>query len=433
MKKAILIFPEIEFFPVQYPTGLYQLATYCKNHYDVIVLDQRLLKEQLFQTIDFHLSQGNTLCIGLSVMTGTQIKNAIEISKHYQKRIPIVWGGLHPTILPTQTIADDYVDYVIRGEGESAFLQLLSFLDTGIASEKSFLTRGCLNNTYNVFEDFANAEYIDFEKFPVAEQYIVKRDGFARAFSLETSRGCPYGCAYCHNTAFKKRYRKKNADHVIEVINELITRYMIDGIVFQEDNFFITDTRSARIIEYLSRQSSRSPIGWKANCRIDFMLKKIEDKKFMNSLRSSHCHLLQFGAESGSNRILKLINKGIQVQDIIRLNQKLSGIPIKVRYNFIVGFPGETMQEINSTLTLIDQLKAENPNMDAPFLNIYTPYPGTPLFAEAQKLGLQSPQNTEGWINYQWNSCVGNWLDVEAQEFLTRLSKNYINNSQYLK
>ena len=190
MKIALLCFPAVNNEKPQYPIGLYKISFFCRNYYKVIVLDQRI--EDVYQKIDSYLKTNEIICLGISVMTGIQILNAIEISKRYHGKIPIVWGGIHPTITPEQTLANDYIDYVIIGEGEEAFLNLLYFLDEKNIDEEKFLSKNNNKFEVNILNQFSEIPYIDFSAEKINEAYLIGRDGFLRAFNIETSRGCPY-------------------------------------------------------------------------------------------------------------------------------------------------------------------------------------------------------------------------------------------------
>jgi anaerobic magnesium-protoporphyrin IX monomethyl ester cyclase len=429
-KKAILVFPCIDSFGIQYPTGLYRIASYCLSKFDVIVFDQRLHRDYMHDLENIIDKSDNILCIGLSVMTGGQIKYAIQISEKFHGRIPIVWGGHHPTLLPSQTISNDFIDYIIVGDGEESFLNLLIYLDGGNIDKPLFLDKKNRNYSFNQLQLNKCSEYINFNKLPIEDCYFVKRDGFRKSFTLETSRGCPFNCSYCHNSIHRKKYQVFKNSVIFECIEYLIDHHKIDGIIFQEDNFFINRKRTKEILVFLKEKVS---IGWKSNCRIDLMLKILSEETFISLILESGCKILQFGVESGSDETLKLINKRYFVHDVIKLNRKLSKYPIKVRYNFIVGFPTEKEYDIDKTLKLIDTLKSDNPNMEPPFLNIYTPYPGTSLYNLAVENGFVEPLDTVEWINYKWNSSNGKWLNKERSKYLENLSLKYFNNSLYLK
>ena len=428
MKIAILCFPTVNNEKPQYPIGLYKIAFFCRNYYRVIVLDHRI--EDVYQKIDSYLGTDKVLCLGISVMTGIQILGAIEISRKYSGKIPIVWGGTHPTITPEQTIANDYVDYVVLGEGEEAFLNLLYFLDGRKINEEKFLSKKNNRVAVNILGQFSETPYIDFREENINDSYIIGRDGFHRAFNIETSRGCPHLCAYCHNSVYFSKYRCITASSIKDIIDALIDSYKIDGIIFQEDNLFMDKTRIEQIQNFLANRN----IGWKGNSRINYFNTLVDDKNFMSMLLVSGCSTIQFGLESGSQKVLDFIDKKIRVEDYISVNKKLAEYDLKIRYNFIVGFPGETEDDMEMTFNVIERLMSENRNVLHPFLNIYTPYPGTRLYKTACEHGFSPPVNTEGWSAVSWNNAKGlPWLDSALNEFLDRKTKEFYNRSGYLR
>jgi len=254
------------------------------------------------------------------------------------------------------------------------------------------------------------------------------KDGFKKAFSIETSRGCPHGCGFCHNTILNHKYRTVETDYVIKSIKDLYELYKIDGVIFQEDNFFLDQNRVLKIIDYLDEINC---IGWKANSRISYF-DRFSDK-FLNRLENSNCKLLQFGIEAGSNRILKLINKKITVEEIIEINKKLARFNIKIRYNFIIGFPTETVEEIHTTLKLIEILRNDNRNLESPFVNIYTPYPGTPVYNLAIEQGFIPPPTLYDWSKISWNETNNMIKDKNLRSEIFKISNQYVSKSNYLR
>lgn len=425
---AILVFPKIDFFStIQYPTGLYKIAYYCKSQYNILILDERL--ENIEEKINFFLNQKHKLlCIGFSVMTGSQIKYALSISKKFHEKIPIVWGGMHPSICPESTINNSYIDFTIRGDGEDAFLNLLHFLSNKQAFKKLFASKLDKDSTLNQFNGFKlSNKYIDFNAYPIKNEYFVARDGFNKSFTLETSRGCPYNCSFCHNSMTKK-YLFMDSQVVIQSIYALFLKYQIDGIIFQEDDFFANIQRIIKILNFLKLIK----IGWKANCRIDYVKKLLKNGTFI-LIQNSNCKVLQFGAESGSDRILSLLNKKFTVNDTIEANRILSNFSIKIRYNFIVGFPTETFADMKNTFVLIKKLRAENKNVEIPFINVYTPYPGTPMYDMAVKNGFTQPKKLEDWIAFNWNQVNMPWLTEKETKFIVKISNYCRTHNNYNK
>jgi radical SAM superfamily enzyme YgiQ (UPF0313 family) len=276
------------------------------------------------------------------------------------------------------------------------------------------------------FADFTK-EYVDFDTYPVDERYLVNRDGLTRAFPLETSRGCAHKCAFCHNTALRRKYQGASAHNVLKVIDELVDRYKIGGIIFQEDNFFLNKERARAIIGGLSERR----LGWKANARISYV--KSFSHEFLSLIQRSQCHVLQFGVESGSDRILDIVSKDVTAREIREANLRLAKYHIGVRYNFILGFPTETTTDLETTFALIRQLKDENPNCLPPFLNIYTPYPGTPLFGLATRMGFVAPKTLEEWADVHWNSATLPWLSGRTAREYEKLSQQFLRETEYAK
>lgn len=420
MKTFILCFPAIEWDKIQMPIGLYKIAAYCKAYYNVVILDERLQDAE--NEINKLLASEDVLCLGFSVMIGSQITNALRLSKRFHGKIPIVWGGPLPTILPEVVLSNEYVDYIVRGDGEAAVLSLLTSIDKETMDNWD-------DGKIHVFQNLPMSN-IDYSHIEIPDEYFISRDGFRRAIALETSRGCPHACAFCHNTSLKHPYRYICAETVKKTIDFLINRFNIDGVIFQEDNMFVDRRRAMEIIGFLEKTPE---VGWKANSRIDYFKKLVCDRDFMDLLVNSGCHTLQFGIESGSIRILKMINKKITPGDVISVNRALSQYNINLRYNFIIGFPTETEEEVLSTIQLAEQLQKDNKHVEPPFINIYTPVPGTPLFDAAIDDGFIAPHTLEEWAEVYWNKIDQVRWPREINDCITQFSRVALEKSWYLK
>ena len=113
-------------------------------------------------------------------------------------------------------------------------------------------------------------------------------------------------------------------------------------------------------------------------------------------------------------------------------NRHLADYDIAIRYNFIVGFPTESKSEIQETIRLIEKLSNDNPNMESPFVNIYTPYPGTTLYELAKKEGFHEPSDLEGWARIVWNYPDATlYKDKNLRDFLFSVSNDYLAHSAY--
>ena len=429
MDKVLLVFPKTGLDKyAQLPLGLLSIASTLVDDYEVEIIDQRI-DEKWAEKVE--LKSRDSICVGVTSMTGVQIANVIEISRIAKKHTKLIWGGVHPTLLPHQTLQNKYIDIIVLGEGEVTFPLLLKALKDpkrfehirGIGYKDS---KGIHVNELRDFLDMNTVPNLPYHLLEI-EKYLTKREGFKRCLSLETSRGCPHDCSFCSNPIIHKRlWSCLNVENLIQKTKYLQNRFKLDGIVYQEDNFFVNILRVKKFCEAIQKDIN---IGWKANCRISYLLNK--DSAFLKMLEKGGCKVLQFGVESGTNRILKLVNKGITIEDILKVNSKLAKGDLICRYNFIVGIPTETQEEIQSTLDFIEKLQSENANLDTPFLNLYTPWPGTKLFDLSIEKGFKSPNTLDGWSKFNWNTWNLPWLDKKTSKVLEDVSIKYRNESKY--
>lgn len=379
-----------------------------KKGYKVKIIDQRVDTGWNSKLIDY--LQKKPICVGISSMTGTQIHFAIEIAKIIRQmtdgKIPIIWGGAHPSSVPEQTLRSEYVDAVCIGEGEITFEEIVN----------AFQNKILLNEVNGIgFKDGANIimtsprplldietllpvpwELIDVDKYIHRDFYI---KGITRSLDIgQTSRGCPFQCGFCSSATLRQRkWRAMSTKKSLEVILEPIKRFNLDGIWIRDDEFYIDRKRTSEICEGIIKSGFK--IRWyTSGTRIDIFNRWTDEEIFM--LKRSGADTLKFGAESGSNRILELMKKGIHWEDTIKANLKAKRCGIIPVFALMVGFPTETFEEINQTIDLFIQLRKDNPKAKFEIIGAYLALPKTPLYDLALKMGLKPPQTLEGWIDW---------------------------------
>jgi len=241
------------------------------------------------------------------------------------------------------------------------------------------------------------------------------------ALQFEASRGCPFDCAFCYNTAFNKRqWRAMSAEQVLYRIRRAVEEYGIKGFVFSDDNFFTDPNRAQEILEEIIRQNL--DIIWgEGEVRLD-LLSKMDDES-LDLIERSGCHSLAIGIESGSQRVADLMRKEIDVSQAIPANRRLAKYNMMVRYLFLMGIPGETEADLAESASLMLKLLDDNPRAIIG-VHIYVPYPGTELFDLSVQHGLQVPQKLEEWIHYGWINRKMDypWLSPKMKSLLRMLS-----------
>lgn len=391
----------------------------------VTLVDDRLC--DAFAALDE--AAGGAVAAGMSAMTGGQLVRAVELTRCVKGRLPVVWGGPHPTLLPDQCITEGGADFVAIGDGEpfvGPFLEYLTGrLDAQCVPGLAYVSRGSVVRNAPGHATDLDSGLLIFSRRTDLGPYVTARDCFQRALAVETSRGCPHACGFCHNAVARRQWRAASAGAVVEAALRIAQAYQLDGLVFQEDNFFVSRRRSDDICAGLQD----APFRWKANCRISYVATWGE--AFLSQLERGGCAVLQFGVESGSDTVLRDIGKAITREQILGANQLLARSGIIVRYNFMLGLPGESGDDVAATLSLAEQLRKANPNVMTPFFNVYTPYPGTPLFARLQRDGYPTPQSLQEWAEMTWNREPGPWLEPTTRAMVARVSRESFDQSSY--
>jgi anaerobic magnesium-protoporphyrin IX monomethyl ester cyclase len=225
-KDIVLVFPgKFKAPDPQVPLALLHIASSLKQEgFAVRILDMRLEDYHHFQI-------GNPVFVGISCMSGLQIKYALEFARYVRMHNPsclLVWGGVHPTLLPEQTASNDFVNIVVRGEGELIIKDLANALTQNRPIEVVAGITYAINGTIKSNPD---GKIIDLDSIPIALPYeLLQMDRYpafrSGRFHIQTSRGCPHRCGFCYNSIFNKnRWRSKSANRVLDEIEYIIKKY----------------------------------------------------------------------------------------------------------------------------------------------------------------------------------------------------------------
>lgn len=360
-----------------------------KNNYEVELVN--INEKQINEAVK-KISKTNPDYVGLSVMTGIQTLHSAEFSKKMKKasmNTPILWGGIHPSLLPEQCIGEDYIDYVISGEGEPAILEFSEhFYGDKNFSEISglaFKKNGAIfvNPKRPLIENLDEWR-LDFSLLNL-EQFIFPLGGQKRVIAYKASRGCPFGCAFCYNHEFNRgRWRAWPEKTVVDDINYLKENYKIDGIKFYDDNFFVDKKRALSLLRAINLPSH-------LEIRIDFI-----DNELAAELKKLNVFDLLIGLESGSNRLLQLIDKRFTAERLMKGVKSIAGCGLRATYSFIVGLPTETRKEFEETVGLMYKIYKIHPKAGFT-LGAYLPYPGSKMYDFSVRHGFKPPEKTEDW------------------------------------
>ena len=426
MDKIVLIYPAYlheDPIHVILPLSLIYLATPLRNDFDVRIIDQRV-DPQWRRTLERELQSGSLVCTGISSMTGPQILQALEAASIIRKvspDVPIVWGGVHPSLTPEQTIKNDLVDIIVIGDGEETFRELVDVIRKGGNKEKikgilykddGSIVRTPLRRQFPFSQTTTPAyELIDIKKYNFRPPWIQNK-----SLPVLTSRGCPMRCAYCYNTQFSQnKWTSLSPEQTFMLMANLVKEYGIRNLFLLDDNFFVSLKRVRRICELLIESDLDVGIH-NANCRADTIVKM--DDEFLKLLKRAGLHQMLIGVESGSNGVLDRINKNITVDQVLDADKKLKNAGIKPFYSFMAGFPFESTGDIKQTLSLMHCLLNSNQNAVVYKLQLYTPFPGTELYDDAARLGMKFPETLTEWATYHYDKLNYNGFNSPHRKFL---------------
>jgi radical SAM superfamily enzyme YgiQ (UPF0313 family) len=380
---------------VRLPLALLSLAAWLRDRElpgdEIGIWDMRL-----DETPPFELDR--VIVVGISAMTGAQVHYGLLAARHLRQACPravIVWGGIHPSLLPEQTLAHPLVDLVVQGEGEETFREVVHHI---LAGQSTAHIPGTLAKTAaGQVVTGGERSFIDLNDLPLPAYDLLDLSRYAcieQQFDYQTSRGCPFRCAFCYNTVFcGRKWRAKRPDKVTEELSVLQSRYGVRNVALVDDEFFIDLKRVESILDG-NRQRGLA-LQFSASCRLDVALKM--SPPLLGKLKTGGFQQLFFGAESGSDCILDHVHKGISRDTILKGALHVAQEGIRPCLSFMSGFPSETPEQFHETLSLVDQLWTAHPLITVNGIFPYSPYPGTETYREAVAKGLQAPGRLEDW------------------------------------
>ena len=344
----------------------------------------------------------NATVVGISAMTGYQVKHGLRIALMVRRANPdalIVWGGIHPSLLPGQTAGHPLVDVVVIGEGEQTFLEVVDAAFSG--RDIAGIPGTCVPSGGGGVTVVARRHFLELDDLPLPSYDLVNMSDYAgieRQFDYQSSRGCPFKCGFCYNTVFcGRRWRKKSSPKVVEELIYLHRKYKVAAFGLVDDEFFIDLKRTEAIFDGLLDSGSRFRLV--ASCRLDTI--RQFPASLIDKMKQAGVTQMFFGAESGSAKILAIIQKGISIEDTIEGARLVAEAGIRPILSFMSGFPGETSEDFDRTIDIIPQLWSTHPLITVNGIFPFNPYPGTVLYQRALELGLNAPQSLDQWG--EWN------------------------------
>ncbi len=370
--------------PIYPPLGLaYIAALLLKNNFSVKILDA-FAENLQWPEIEARIKEANPMAVGITGTTST-FREAVQIAKIAKRVLPgvkVIAGGIHTTVLPKYTLQrHPEIDIITIGESDFTMLELARALKEG-KSLKKVKGLAFRDGKKIVFTE-PRPRIMDLDQLPFPARHLLPNEKYRPPSkapikfpftTVMTSRGCPSACVFCASKVMWGRLLvQRSAENVLSEVEDIVKNYHIKQVIFADDTFTINKQRLFKICDGLAKLG----IVWGCSSRVNTI-----DEEAIKKMKESGCIWLEFGIESGSQRVLDIIKKGINLQqarEAIRLAKKYK---IQTSTAFMIGNIGETKEDIEKTIQFMKELDSDYLN-----LSILTPYPGTESYELAEKKG----------------------------------------------
>lgn len=372
--KILLINPPSPFLidDAVFPSlGLLYLSAYLKNNgfADVEILDLDGGKP-LPTKIDKDI-------IGFYSNT-PQFPSVMWLFEHFNnintnKKAIYIIGGPHVSGKPED--AFNVFDAIVVGEGERAILEIIKLYSAGHRFKHDVIKQHYIENIDEI--SFPDRDAIDLKRY---HYYLNEK----LTTTIITSRGCPFACKFCANNVWGKTLRFRSPHNVVEEIKLLISKYEYRSFMFFDDTMTVNKKRMAEICKGLEDLD----IVYRCFIRSDTV-----DREILQKMRSSGCIEVGMGIESGSQRILNIVNKSETVEQNMKAVRLCHDAGIRVKGFFIIGLPGESKESINETIKFLEETDLYDID-----ITIYQPYPGSYIYKNKKDFDI----NFEDDYGHAW-------------------------------
>ena len=316
------------------------------------------------------------------------MKKIIDRLKEREPNKKVVVGGVHATVAMNHIFKNTQADDCIRGEGE---ITMLNMMENKIQKEIAE------NIDSLPFPDRESCDYFSY-LIPGIHKFV---SNAKREAKIITSRGCPYDCAFCASKKiWGRKVRYRSSENVAEEFAMLKQKYAVDIVNVIDDTFTVNKDHVSKICDHIRPLEMK----WYCLSRPDCI-----DEGLLKEMKSAGCESVTFGFESGSDRILELINKKTTVSQAHKAIKMVKKAGIKIRGQIMVGLPTETEKDVELTADFIEYAK----DVDVFGIHVFRPYPGTDIWDNPDKYNIEIDKDTDF---SDWHTCGKRYARLSKDE-----------------
>lgn len=349
------------------------------------------------------IREKNIQYLGVTVMPGPQLAEAIRLTQEVKAAFPnikTIWGGYFSSLHTDVVLDSGFVDYVIRGEGDEALVELLQGRRHNVPN-LSFRDGGrIVHNPKRPATDPNALPPLPYHRLDI-DRYLTRTCLGSKTVVYHSSFGCPFLCGFCAvASVYKGRWAGRDAAKIVQDVTWLKERYGVNAIEFIDNNFFVAEKRTAEVADGLRGKE----ISWWGEARPDTVM-HYSDVTWQK-MADSGCRMMFFGVESSSPEVLDLMDKGgTQTPDmVLDLARRMKGFGIVPEFSFVLGAPSDNAgRDIDRDIRYIRKIKEINPSSEI-IIYVYSPvaFDDAPLFQRAQQHGFAFPKRLIDWLDPRW-------------------------------
>jgi radical SAM superfamily enzyme YgiQ (UPF0313 family) len=398
----------------RFPLAILNLSAAIEAHHDCTLIDGNVDRDFIATTVRAAVS---AKAVGITVMGGPQLRSAIELSKAIRRaapKVPIIWGGAFPTVCPRAALNAPYVDFVVRGQGESTFLELLSALPMS-ADSTYYSIRGlswrhrdqAVHNEDRKFSAHGLDRTLPYAKLANPRRYLVRTYLGTRTAAYQAGLGCRFRCTFCGvATMFKGRMALPAAAKLEQDLAFLKASYGLNAIQFYDHNFFDREVDMVPLLRVLAKLE----LPWWCYARSDALVNMSASSWAL--VRKSGLRMAYIGAESPSDWLLHDVRKGTHSDQTLQAIEQCRRHDVIPELSFMVAPPQDPEGETERTFEFIRAIKRVHPATEV-MIYVYTPLPrresgtGGPERLTSEYLDrdggpIRYPDSAEGWAEPAW-------------------------------
>jgi anaerobic magnesium-protoporphyrin IX monomethyl ester cyclase len=411
----------------RFPLSILALAAVLEDREEYRIVDGNLEGDPTAIILDL-IDRHPVELLGVTVMPGPQMAAAVESCRKIRTlrpSVPIVWGGYFPSIYTDAALNASYVDYAVRGQGEETLLELLEAirgtraLDSinGLSFKDMFgLHR---HNPERMMKGPDQFPQTPFHRIPV-EEYLRPSFFGKRTAAHQASIGCPFKCNFCGvHAAYGTRELMESPSRTAETLEHLVRNYGADSVQFYDMNFFLREDHARELADRLTPLQLR----WWCEARVDVMSRYSDATLW--ALKNAGCTMIFFGAESGSDWVLKEMRKGITTDQTLQVARRMRQFGIIPEFSFVIGNPNDPERDTDETLKFIRQVKRLNSDSEI-IIYHYTPVPQPDAMYGDVDGKVTFPTSPDEWATEKWMNFTLR-IDPNAP-WLKRKTKKLIDN-----